>query len=639
MNAKRFTFILIAGLALSICGALGYWFWPRHDIARNVASFHFDEPAPPNPQTAFDTPFRNVKPGVKYVGDRACKNCHQTIHDSFHKHPMGQSALFVSDPQFKDRYDPSTHPTFKAANGREYRVEQKNGEIIHVETVTMRDQQTKFVTEAKAEIAIGSGHLGKSYLCQREGSLWQTGISWFSSNQSWDESPGFSPGRHATRSIAPGCLYCHVNDVEPIPGTFNRYREPLLGRLQASIGCERCHGPGELHVDEQLSNKSSVIPDTSIVNPKHLEPALRDAVCQQCHLIGDRRIVRRGRDIFEYRPGLPIEQFQTFFVKNAESTQKSVGQIEQLRNSRCSIASKGKMSCTSCHDPHMAPTNETKVAYFRKACLSCHQVQSCTAPQAERKQCEDSCVVCHMQTGGSSSIPHASVTDHRILRKPAPPFIASARPGNLGDIVPFHEGSRYQPEAGERTRDRGIALARKIVDDRKREPVLVSEAVTCLKSAVADHPSDSQAWEMLSRLNGMNGRWDEAEDQITKALAITPRDESILLWAAEVAYALKKNEVCLEYGQRAVEINPGNLDNRAIVGLAQIKLNQIDLAADSFRRNLELVPTHAYSRVGLAICTSRKGDSRAARKMLEQAIEMEPERAAQFREWYLDQSK
>ena len=46
----------------------------------------------------------------------------------------------------------------------------------------------------------------------------------------------------------PKCLFCHCNAVEPVADTLNRYRPPLF--RGHAIGCERCHGPGELHVGD-----------------------------------------------------------------------------------------------------------------------------------------------------------------------------------------------------------------------------------------------------------------------------------------------------------------------------------------------------------------------------------------------------
>ena len=54
--------------------------------------------------------------------------------------------------------------------------------------------------------------------------------------------------------------------------------------------------------------------DTSIVNPRHLEPAPRHAVCAQCHLVGETRVPRNGRKHHDYRPGMPLEEFLTTFV-------------------------------------------------------------------------------------------------------------------------------------------------------------------------------------------------------------------------------------------------------------------------------------------------------------------------------------
>ena len=85
---------------------------------------------------------------------------------------------------------------------------------------------------------------------------------------------------------------------------MNRYEPPIF--RGHAIGCERCHGPGELH-----SRRQDLVDgrDLTIVNPRHLEPALRLAVCEQCHLLGDERVDRLGRGTFDYRPGLPITAF------------------------------------------------------------------------------------------------------------------------------------------------------------------------------------------------------------------------------------------------------------------------------------------------------------------------------------------
>src|SRR5205823_3198677 len=102
--------------------------------------------------------------------------------------------------------------------------------------------------------------------------------------------------------------------VHPREGYANRYESPLFDEGHA-IGCERCHGPGALHVRDPGQRDPETGIDYTIVNPKHLKPDLRAAVCEQCHLEGETRIVRRGRDLFDFRPGLPMQAFWSVFVR------------------------------------------------------------------------------------------------------------------------------------------------------------------------------------------------------------------------------------------------------------------------------------------------------------------------------------
>ena len=131
----------ILAIAVLFAGSVvAYRYWPQTQ-SDSPSTFRFEEPAPDNPQLTFATTFRNVRPGVKYVGDQSCKACHEEIHKSFHQHPMGRSATLSSDPMLGDRYDIATRPSFTSPDGREYRVEQINDQTIHSEIFISRDNQ------------------------------------------------------------------------------------------------------------------------------------------------------------------------------------------------------------------------------------------------------------------------------------------------------------------------------------------------------------------------------------------------------------------------------------------------------------------------------------------------------------------
>ena len=134
--------------------------------------------------------------------------------------------------------------------------------------------------------------------------------------------------------------------------------------IEPAIGCERCHGPGELHVawhegalpnlysDAGRSTPAEGAKDNTIVNPARLSRELSEAVCQQCHLQGDVQVTVRGRRHDSFRPGFPLSDFRHEYRLFASSDMTVVGHVEQMQQSRCYTES-DSLTCTTCHDPHV----------------------------------------------------------------------------------------------------------------------------------------------------------------------------------------------------------------------------------------------------------------------------------------------
>ena len=236
----------------------------------------------------------------------------------------------------------------------------------------------------------------------------------------------------------PSCLFCHGNRVENVAGTVNRYEPPIFRGY--AIGCERCHGPGELHVQRPTMVDGR---DVTIVNPGALEPALRDAVCEQCHLSGRQRIERLDRRNEDFRPGLPFQEFWIALSAAGTAENRFVNHVEQMHESRCFRASRGRLGCISCHDPHRLPKAGEEVAYFRQRCLECHADQGCSLPKAVRlaRSRDDDCIGCHLPHSRSSDVFHGATTDHRIPRRAVeadrPPAIDRQPTLGEGRVVVF----------------------------------------------------------------------------------------------------------------------------------------------------------------------------------------------------------
>src|SRR5205807_9605355 len=90
-------------------------------------------PGPADPRLTFATPYRNVRPDVKYVSDAACADCHPKHARTYRQHPMGRSLAPVAAAAPLERYDAAAHNPFRAG-GFLYRVERRDGRTLPRET-------------------------------------------------------------------------------------------------------------------------------------------------------------------------------------------------------------------------------------------------------------------------------------------------------------------------------------------------------------------------------------------------------------------------------------------------------------------------------------------------------------------------
>ncbi len=509
------------------------------------------------------SPYENTRPGVGYVGDAACARCHRDIASAYRSHPMGRSLAPVSA-----RKDPPATADLGLPiedKGVRYTIETRDGRVFHKAARHDPDGHAFAEISAEVQFALGSGTRGVSYLIDRDGFLFQSPIAWFAQTGRWDISPGY--GEYQTRPdferpIQPDCLYCHANHFNAVAGTLNRYEEPIF--QGHAIGCERCHGPGSLHVTRA---RTSAGPDMSIVNPAHLEPALRDSVCQQCHLQGSFRFARAGRTPFDYRPGLPLHQFLAVFLLKRGSSGKfeAVGHDEQMQASRCFAASKGELGCISCHDPHSVPAPATRVAYYRDRCLACHAKKGCALPAAVRQTRGqgDDCVACHMPRPAISNVPHTAATDHRIPRGPAGSTHENPRDtagqSNGSPLVDYHWPLMTDVERQAAERDIGVAqgwAARSLSGTPQVARFAAIQGLPVLEAAVQDRPDDLVAREFLGHAFESLNRHEDALHAFEDVLGVQPQRELALRATGRLLTRLNRPELARTQFQKAIAVNP-----------------------------------------------------------------------------------
>ncbi len=600
----------------------------QHRIRRGASS----EQVPPSsdPRLAYNGPFRNIHPEVRYVGDSRCGDCHARETETYRRHPMGRSLLRVADIGSAVACAASNNNPFRALNSL-FTLQREDDRLWYREVRLGPEEKPLAASETELRYAIGSGNHGQSFLIDRGGRLFQAPVSWFSSKHIWDLSPGFSEPLRNGRPVEPGCFFCHSDGARHVQGTLNGYEQPPFHGF--AIGCERCHGPAERHLQGHQASDGKV--DWSIVNPRHLAPDLRDAVCEQCHLAGEARVLRHGRDFYDFRPGLPLQSVLSIFVSS--DNRKAVNHVEQMHRSTCFRGSReraDRLGCISCHDPHRKVPSEERIPWFRNACLRCHAEHGCSLPLSKRreKSPEDSCIDCHMPRFASTDIAHHAATDHRILRVPGRE--TTAGPAFSETLLqPFYP-TTPGPEAD---RDLGLALVQLVTNHPEVASASLPRALRLLDEARRHFPDDVEIGMARSWILRSQGRPWEALVAIRNVLDKAPRLERAQVIAALCAQELGQVDSALLSWQKAIEINPYLApyhQNRVELLVQANRWDGIETACDTW---LRLDPFSVDAHLFKVRSLLHRGEREAARKEFARLEALHPTNLEQLRSWFKEQ--
>jgi hypothetical protein len=592
----------LPGFPLSEVSAIGlaavFLIW----AATRIADAHQTAQAPAT-QEAPSPQYLNAQPAVDYVDDEVCQNCHPSEYQTFKKTGMGRSASIPSPDDLRELATPVSIRRKKL--NRSYSVYSRNGKMFHEESE--RDARGQLVFSETHEIAytIGAGDVGKSYLVAKGDALFVSPISYYSRIPGWDLSPGYNEGtfRGFTRRVVDLCVDCHTGLPLLTPATHNRFQQPPFRFL--SVGCERCHGPGALHVEERKQNAPLKGPvDFSIVNPERLRPAVRDDVCAQCHFSGDARVLQPGKNYLDFRPGTPLgDVVDIFSVAPAIKGTRfmALDQFEQLKMSRCWASSKGRLGCITCHNPHVQLHGDQAADYFRERCLSCHAGESCRAPKARRQATSppDNCILCHMPQRKMENISHSSLTDHRILRTPS-------------ETPAVWEGGSDAPPT--------IDLIRATSSSGSREPQLDLRNLALAYSQVAAH------YPALG---------ERGLASLEQAAAALPNDVEV-----QSAYGLilvvarpKDPQRAVEVLQKAIDLGSKSPEVRTQLARLLLQKGEVTASIDLYKDSIQTDPYYTPAYPALARVYMLLKDRKSALEILDRLLKLDPGDDTARQEW------
>ena len=515
---------------------------------------------------------------------------------------MGRSTSVPSQDDLQSLSNPVTFSN--AALNRDYTVFARDGKMYHEES--QRDATGQLVFSEAHEVAyvVGAGEVGKSYLVANGDAFFVSPISFYTRINGWDLSPGYeaSSFRDFTRPVLELCVDCHTGQPRFVPGRPNHFLQPPFRFL--SVACERCHGPGAIHVKQRREHAPlKGLIDYSIVNPATMPAEVRDDVCAQCHFLGDARVLRPGKSYLDFRPGTPLDKVVEVFSVPAKVKANrflALSQFEQLKLSRCTIASKERLGCITCHDPHVQLRGAEAAADFRRRCLTCHKVESCQAPSASRQSTSpaDSCVACHMPKLAIENMSHGSATDHRILRDP------SENPLTRDDVfqAPSDElvyDSRPLGFADAKPDLRSLALAYPQVAGHY--PELRQKGFAALQQAAQGFPND-------------------AEVQATYGLVL-------------LVVRPREREHAGELLQRAIDL--GSKSSEVRTKLASLRLQQGNFPAtiDLYKQAILIEPFYSPAYLDLSRAYLMSDDIENAREILDRLLKIDPGNDAARQAW------
>jgi hypothetical protein len=486
---------------------------------------------------------------------------------------------------------------------RYYDVQSTPAGIYQSEYQKAPDGSEVFRNTQKLAYAIGSGRNGTSYLVTRNGYLYEAPLSFYAKTSSWELSPGFEVADLAfNRPALPGCLVCHSGLALPTGPGLGSYANPPFKEL--AIGCENCHGPGSLHVARHSGQVKASANTRSIINPGRLDPWLADNICMSCHQGRALRVLQPGKSYADFRPGTPLDHVMAIFAAPQNPKRGSVPISPLLEHfslmslSKCYTATKGRMSCLTCHDPHVQPTTNT-VEYYKQKCLTCHSEQSCRLPLHDRqlKAPSDDCQGCHMPKQPVIGIAHSILTSHRIVKTPEEEFPNESFIANKLDL-----GGLIHLDAipGQPDQVPPLTLLHALGEIGTIDPSYVPSYLQELYSLEKQKSTDSQVLSGLGWLHLAKGPdYDEnqAKDYLSRAIAggsTRPEDflavSEILIkqgQAADAEKILLQGKSLLPYDERFYQK----------LCRLYISTNQYEKALAMLRGSNQLFPEDSFLRL------------------------------------------
>lgn len=596
--------------------------------------------------------YAGLRDSAHYVGMNTCRQCHTTIYDSYIKTGMGQSFDLAGHSKSSAIF--SEHAVVRDSFKNLFYHPYWSVDSLMIDEFRLLGKDTIHKRTERIEYIVGSGQHTNSHMWSVNGYVYQIPATFFTQKGTWDLPPGFEGGHNSrfSRKIELECMSCHNAYPEIVPGSENKYKA-----IPGGIDCERCHGPGSIHValkqQRELIDTSKYI-DYSIVNPAKLPIALQLDICQRCHIQGN-AVLNDNKSFYDFRPGMKLSDVMNVFMpvyKGDDDAHIMASHAERLKMSKCFQLSlemaeknqtaggnlrpyKNALTCVTCHNPHVS-VKSTSADHFNQVCKNCHTSSSsagnasgtvhekeCSESPELRKTALDNCVSCHMPKNGTIDIPHVTNTDHYIRRK-----ITEKKINQIREFVRL--ACINNSNVDRRTLGKAyLNYFEKFVPD----PAFLDSAKKYLddsgKDSIRSNFHQLVRWAFLksdyAKVLNYVSRLDQPYEFLNRKSYVNEDAWTAYRIGESFSYSNQKNQA-EKFLTLAIELEPFNLEFRNKLGSIQQEIGKISDAIKTYQFILEENPkfVSAWINFGYLMLTV-KNDVKSADEMYANALALDPD--------------
>ncbi len=481
------------------------------------------------------------------------------------------------------------------------------------------------ILEKRVDYIIGSGHKAQTLLHRTaRGELVEMPVAWYTGNGGyWAMNPGYDRPDHPEfrRPIRYDCFFCHNAYPSGIADDGLRADPVYPAQLPAGIDCQRCHGPGSIHIEAASAKAPIEAIRAAIVNPKRLPRERQLETCYQCHLQSTSAplphvVTKVGRGIFSYRAGEPLAGYALFFdhplgLPGFDDKFEIAHAAYRLRQSACFKAS--QMTCTTCHDPHKAEPAG------RRACQSCHRQPLAGAMHARATEC----ISCHMPQRRTDDVVEVVMTDHRITRRAPPTATLVARKAERhgaayrGTVTAYYPADPdalhiavAQVRAGAnlaqgaamleaQCRDGGVDCYSELADAQARQGD-TARALQAAERAFQNAPENPWLLRSYGSLLGSSGDLTRSAQLLEKARGKLPGDPATLHALALTYRRQDRATDALALLEQAARADPDSIEVQFALGEIRFERGDATGAAAAFRQAILARPDYGLAHFNLA---------------------------------------